>query len=63
MAKSKGHDKARTLRLAKALDADIDLLAELHHRTANDEMNEALERHVTAHAEELAAYKRRLREK
>lgn len=61
MAKSKGHDKARTLRLKSELAADVALLAELHNRTANDEMNEAIERHVEAHRVELDAYKRRLR--
>lgn len=63
VAKSKGQDRRRTFRLSSTLDADVDLLAELHHRSANAEMIEALERHVTAHAEELEAYKRRLREK
>ncbi|HSY50389.1 MAG TPA: hypothetical protein VLC46_16375 [Thermoanaerobaculia bacterium] len=57
--KNKGHEKTRALRLKADLNDDVVLLAEVHHRSANDEIIVALERHLEAHAAELKDFKRR----
>jgi len=55
----KGNDRERKLRLPSQLNDDISLLAELHHRSGNDEIIVALEAHREKHAAELASNGRR----
>jgi len=59
--KKKGYDKRKSLRLSAGLNDDLALLAELHHRSANDEAIVAIETHIESHASELREYKRRKR--
>lgn len=55
----KGHNTRRSLRLTDELNDDFVILADLHHRSANDEMVNALERYRDEHAAELKEQKKR----
>lgn len=55
----KGNDRDRKLRLPGQLADDIATLAEIHHRSGNDEIIVALEAHRERHAAELSNHVRK----